>query len=139
MSNQYDLILIKRYNLSALILNILGEHHIDFVLPQPNPEQKVIDEVIEASGFNDNHPEYSFLVEQVKSTFTLHETTQIIDYLSLLEIAGMNISVAMLRVNPPVRPEPGKVSFQVNVCHQSYEFTEISNNRLPFVLIGLYK
>ena len=78
---------------------------------------KELNELIEASGFNNNHPHYDILCDLVRETFTREEVAEILSCLSFTDIRDITIA----RANP-LGSIKGMDKFKVNSHEHEYQF-----------------
>ncbi len=128
-----------RYNISLSVRNFLKRDWIDFELCRPEMDVDQIIGLIEAAGFNQNHPEYSDLVSQAKQTFSLEEIAEFLKSISSLEVVNFAIEPAMLRVSIPEKPEKGVISVEIETFGEDFNFSKIERYSLPFEIVGKYE
>lgn len=125
-----------RYFVSLAAMDILGRGRVDFELYRPELDDPLVGQIVEASGFNFNHPNIQELIGQIKRSFTLTEVSQLIGGIGSLEIVEINIETAAYHVSDPTIPKKGEVLVSVGLSEEKFDFSTLEEYSVPFKVIG---
>jgi hypothetical protein len=127
-----------RFSVRITMKNILGKTRIDFELFRTELDEELICQVLEAAGYNSNHPRFGELKYQVKKSFTLDEIDQFIAFISSQQILELNLELAVYRVNDITSPNKGRSAVAVSPVEEIFDFSTLEGYAIPFVIKGRY-
>jgi hypothetical protein len=127
-----------RFSVRITMKNILGKTRIDFELFRTELDEELICQVLEAAGYNTNHPRFGELKYQVEKSFTLDEINQFIAFISFQQILELNLTLVVYRVNDPTILKKGRSVVVVSPAEEIFDFSTLEGYSIPFMVKGRY-
>jgi hypothetical protein len=127
-----------RFFVQLAINNILGKTQVDFELFRTEWDEELMRQILEAAGYNSNHPQFGELKYQVKKSFTLDEINQFIAFLSTQQVLELNLELAVYRVNDPTILKKGRSVVVVSPTEEIFDFSTLEGYSIPFMVKGRY-
>ena len=126
-----------RYFFYLTVKNIVDRTEMYFWIRREEMDKDEIVRVLEAYGFNTNHPRSELLMAQILNSLTLFEIQQFLDCLSSLDVLVVQINPFIIKTLTGQFFGEGE-DFAWEYSTKSLEFSQLIDKPLPIEVIGPY-
>jgi hypothetical protein len=127
-----------RYFCSLYARNVLNKPVIKFVLSREFIDNNEVARILEANGYNSNHPGAEVFISQIKKSFTLPEVDHFLNCLPPSTVCSVEI-IPFFIMDMSDFDDYLSVEIQSGTRYKILDFSELVDGTLPFPIVGYYE